>query len=138
MFRATVARHTALRTVQSCMIAGVPSCLRADYPKHNPYSGMTRADTRRPNPARYAEGVGIEAEERTTIALPGFRGGTPPTKTEYLRDAALVLGWDDERDAQWSFVECTRVGTGRGFHGRPMHASNRKRVKMARAASVKP
>lgn len=105
-------------------------CARAKYIKHDPVAGMTLAHTKRPNPARYLDLASIEPIERGTIA--GFdHTGTakPPSKTEYLRDTGEVIGWDDGREAEWSFVECCGNAR-RAFHGRPMHAGNKKCKKM--------
>lgn len=51
----------------------------------------------------------------------------PPGKSEYVREAGAVIGWDRGRDATHSFVECSGGATaGRAYHGRPMSAGNHK------------
>jgi hypothetical protein len=50
-------------------------------------------------------------------------------KREYLRDVGTVIGWDDGQDATLSFVECAGGTITRAFHGRPIHALNKKTLK---------
>jgi hypothetical protein len=91
---------------------------------------MKPKHTVRPNPARYLpafDGPSIRALETATASdafrLHVFPGG----KAEYRRNVAEAIGWDDGKDAMFSFVECSGgLGAGRAYHGRPMHASNPK------------
>ncbi len=98
--------------------------------KHFPIADMKPKHTVRPNAARYLavfDGPSIRALE-TATARDAFRLHIlPGGKAEYRRDVGEVIGWDDGKEATFSFVECSGgAGAGRAYHGRPMHPSNPK------------
>lgn len=115
-----------LPTVPSC-----PSRARCGWThhgyKHFWRKGLTRADTRR-GPALYApefRDAGVRLLETATVGRAGGSTAAEPAgKTEYLRDAGSIVGWDRGLDAQLSYVECSGGGAGRTFHGRPMSDEN--------------
>lgn len=89
---------------------------------------MKKEHTRH-GPARYLGG--IAHSQMQTIETATVQSGEctvlPSTKSEYVRDAGEVIGWDKGEDATWSFVECSGgVSSGRHYHGRPMAESNYK------------
>jgi hypothetical protein len=90
---------------------------------------MTREHTRASNPARYLPGFtaeGIKALETETARRRERRRESTPSKSEYLRDAGAVVGWDQGQDASLSFVECAGGEIARSLHGRPMCTANSK------------
>jgi hypothetical protein len=114
--------------VRLCRVHAEPSCGWDPHRfKHFPFAGMTRKHTTNGNPARYLPGFDparIVKLETTTAREPDRRRGELPAKTEYLRDAREVIGWDLGQDATWSFVECSGGDAARSFHGRPMCSAN--------------
>ena len=90
---------------------------------------MHRDHTRGGNPALYLPTEDIHRLETNTAQTPDRLCLAKPMKREYLRDVGTVIGWDDGQDATLSFVECAGGTITRAFHGRPMHALNKKTLK---------
>ncbi len=96
--------------------------------KHFPKRGVTREKTLR-GPAKYLPGTTAERirELETFTVMTPDRTEERAHKRHYFRRSDEVIGWDKGELASNSFVECSGGEvSGRSFHGRPMHPSNKK------------
>lgn len=115
-----------------CLLDARATCTWSPHRyKHFPFGGMTPRHTVHPNPARYLGHLDerqIRELEITTIRQTEYTKGSPlGGRTEYLRSVGRVIGWDDGREAEFSYVECSGgIHQGRSFHGRPAHRANVK------------
>lgn len=117
---------TQLPIAKECPAAH--NCTWMLYVKHLPHRGMKQAQTHS-KASRYRSGMTREQirDLETQTVLSGTRKSLSPFNSEYYRDLDEVIGWDEGRDATWSFVECSGGDAGgRSFHGRPMAPSNHK------------
>lgn len=108
--------------------------------KHFGARGLTHEHTRH-GPAKYLPTLGeeeIQVIEVETTLRPDLRAGAPESgRTRYARDADTVLGWDEGRDANWSYVECSGgAASARSFHGRPVHAASRTIAAVSRGEAL--
>src|ERR1700688_2733426 len=65
--------------------------------RHFPHPGLTKSNTRKPNPAKYLPGTTpaqIQVLETATAAGPTIFIALTPF-AEYVRDVGQVIGWDN-------------------------------------------
>lgn len=123
-----------LTVKQACLLALVgASCERAPIATLRKHAPVKEDPTKvkrstKDGPAKYClHEPQLHSLELDTIRSYDKTRGLLPMKTEYLRKVDALLGWDEGKDAMWSYVECTANGPKRQFHGRPMNDQNAQR-----------